>query len=86
MTTRTTVRGECSLAALRTVRPSTLRMRRSVTTRSKLALERLDGHLPAVGHRHLVAGLAQHDREQIAHALLVVDDQHPSVRHERPEA
>ncbi len=37
MTTRTTVRGACSLAAFRTAIPSTLRMRRSVTTRSKLS-------------------------------------------------
>src|SRR6185295_7965788 len=37
VTTSTTVRGECSLAALRTAMPSTLRMRRSVTTRSKLS-------------------------------------------------
>jgi hypothetical protein len=70
VTTRTTVRGEYSLAALI----------------ERLGLEPLDRRLTAVGHRDLVAGLPEHDREQIPHALLVVDDQDAGIRHRWREA
>ena len=47
----------------------------------RLALEHLDGLLAALGQRDLVTRLLEHDREELAHAPLVVDDQNPSIRH-----
>ena len=59
-----------------------MRIRRSVMTRSNDSLlSDLDGLLAALGERDVVAGLAQHDREQLAHAPFVVDDEHARVRH-----
>ena len=47
----------------------------------RFALEHLDGLLAAFGQRDVVARLLEHDREELAHAALVVDDQDPAVRH-----
>ena len=47
----------------------------------RLALDRLDGLLAALGDRDVVTGLLEHDREELAHAPFVVDDEHAGVRH-----
>jgi len=52
----------------------------------RLALERRDGLGAALGERDVVARLLQHDREEVAHAALVVDDQDTRVRHGAPAA
>ena len=52
----------------------------------RVALERLDGGFAAVGQRHGIADLPQHDAEQLSHALLVVDDQHAGFSHGSAES
>ena len=41
----------------------------------RLALERLDGGAAVLGEQHLVAFAAEHDRQQLAHRPLIVDDE-----------
>src|SRR2546426_4914450 len=41
----------------------------------------LHGGLAAVGERHGVPDLAQHDAEQLAHALLIIDDENAGLSH-----
>ena len=45
--------------------------------------DRLDGGLPAVGGRHVVARSLERDGEELPHALLVVYDQHSRCAHGR---
>ncbi len=44
----------------------------------------LDGGLAAIGLGHVVADLAQHDTEQLPHALLVIDDEDACLSHGVP--
>ena len=45
-----------------------------------LLLQELDRAHPVVGHHHLVAVALEHDRQQLSHRALVVDDQHARGR------
>src|SRR2546422_368639 len=51
-----------------------------------VALEGANRGLAPVRDRHVVTRLLQHDREELTHAALVVDDQNARVRHGGPAA
>ena len=46
-----------------------------------IAADGLERGVAAVDRQDVVAFLLEHDREELAHALLVVDDEDPTVRH-----
>jgi hypothetical protein len=50
------------------------------------ALQHFDGRLAAIGLRHVIAGLLEHDSEELAHTLLVVDDEDARVSHGESES
>ena len=51
----------------------------------RLALQGVDGRPAVLGEQHLVALAAQHDRQQLAHRPLVVDDENARARGDRQE-
>ena len=72
---KTTVSGEEAFTAFSTSRPPTLGILRSVMTRSKISLLKVrDGLLAIRGQCHGIARPLQHDAQDFAQPLLVIDD------------